>query len=293
MPIYGHDDIIAKASAGQKRRIPFSKTCTGTTFVANNWYHLWSVNGSYAGGSLYSGTALAFQRTTDTTTGALYTGGNVSPSTKHPIYSMVMQSANAIAALWVMDMVGYYPLTQSASVQTFANTNGPDRYTGNGEGGLKVVLVAGALGGATASNITQLTYVDQDGNTGHTIPTSPSVAVTVSAASPTTTLGSRCLTVTSYNGLFLPLATGDAGVRSLTNIQFSAANTGLEALLLVRPLFKIPIPGTVYAVAEKDFVCDLDSVPIIKDGACLTFFSLLTTTAGPNLTGEITFVYGA
>jgi len=284
-----YDDLISELTAGKSLPLPWQKNHT-TAPVAGNWYHLWPVGGQPTGGALYTGTALNFQRTINTTTGALYHGGNQSPDTKHlTIVQAVASAGSPPPILMLVDQVGYYPLTQSISSQTFVNTTAPDRYVGAGEGGLRVSLVNGALGGATASNITVLTYVDQDGNAGATMPTTPAVAVTISAALPTATLGSRVLTTVA--GPCLPLAAGDSGVRSLTNITFSAANTGLEALVLVRPLCYIPCPSA-NVPAERDLVMQLASLPRVFDAACPMWMVFFPAATAATLSGIATVAWG-
>ena len=284
------DDLTAEMSVAGKRLIcPFNKTAT-TGPVGANWYHLWTVGGMPAAGATYPGVALAFQQTTDTTVGALYTGGNKLPDYKDLIYMNGMaNSGSPPPTIWLVDQVGYYPLTQSAVAQVFDNTTPPNRYVTVGQGGLQMSLVGAAAGGATASNITTLTYVDQDGNPGATMPTSPAVAVTVSVAAPTSTLGSRVLT--TVGGPFLPLMAGDSGVQQLTNITFSAANTGLEAIVLVRPLAVLPLP-TALTYGERDLVNQIASLERVYDGACLMFMVYFATSTGTNIMGEVDVAWG-
>lgn len=290
MPFTSYDDLIGEMTAGKRLALPFCKPAT-TAPVANNWYHLWPVGGYPAAGT-YPGTALAFQRTTETTTGALYHGGNKSTDTKHLIYKMVMSNAAEPKILMLVDMVGYYaPFTQSTSSQNFDNTNAPNRYVGSGEGGLLPVMVnAGSTAmGATASNITVLTYVNQDGTTGRLMPTTPSVAVTVSTALHTTTLGARVITTVA--GPWIPLQAGDCGVRSLTNITFSAANTGTMAILLVRPLACIPFPAA-NVPTERDLVMQVANLERIYDGACLTWLVYVSAATAFTVVGQIDVAWG-
>ena len=283
-----YDDLISEITVGKRLVLPWAKNAT-TAPVAANWYHLWPVGGQPGAGPLYTGTALTHQRTTDLTTGALYHGGNKSTDTKHLIYMWGLASAGATPpVLMLVDMVGYYPLTQLATAQTFVNTTGPDRYVSAGESGLQAVLVAGALGGATASNITVLNYVDQDGNAG-AMPTTPAVAVTVSAALPTATLGSRV--ITTIAGPWIPLAAGDCGIRSLTNITFSAANTGLEAFLMVKPLATLPCT-TALIPSERDLAMQIANLERIYDGACLTWLVFFPVATGATITGEVDVAWG-
>ena len=284
------DDLTAEMSVAGKRLIcPYNKTAT-TAPVASVWYHMWPVGGMPGAGVTYTGAALDFARTVDTDPGSLYTGGNKSPDFKDLIYMNGMATAGAVPpTIWLVDQVGYYPLTQSAVSQVFTNGTPPNRYTTIGQGGLQVSLVAAAAGGATASNITILTYVDQDGNAGATMPTTPAVAVTVSTAAPTSTLGSRV--ITTVGGPFLPLMAGDSGVQQLTNITFSAANTGLEALVLLRPLAVLPCP-TALTYGERDLVNQISSLERVYDGGCLMFMVFFGSATGANILGEVDVAWG-
>ena len=73
----------------------------------------------------------------------------------------------------------------------------------------------------------------------------------------------------SYAG-FLPLQSGDKGVRSVQSITFSSAWGGLWALVLVKPLATITI-NEITAPSETNYVKDITSIPEIKNGAFLSF----------------------
>lgn len=285
MPFSSYDDLIANMTAGQRLQSFWQKNHTTAPGAAGIWNHMWPVGGTPPSGALYTGTALNFQQTTNATAGAFYMGANVSTMTKHLIYAWVMASAGApTPTIMVVDQVGYYPLTQSASQQNFVNTTPPNRYVSAGQSGLQVALVTGAGGGATASNISILNYVNQLGGAS-AMPTAAAVAVLVSSTLPTATLGARCLTTVGA-GPFIPLATGDTGVQSLTNITFSAANTGLEALVLCRPLCTIPC-GTIGVPTERDLVMQLANLEQVYDNACLSFFVYWPANTAATLTGEV------
>jgi hypothetical protein len=288
MGFTSYDDLIAEITAGKRLIVPWQKNAS-TAGVAGNWYHMWPVSGQPGAGS-YAGTSLQFVRTTDATTGAMYHGGNKAADTKHLIYMWGLASAGSPPPVFMLvDQVGYYPLTQSASQQVFDNTNGPDRYISGSQSGLQAVLVGTAGGGATASNINTLTYVNQAGATGHTMPTSPAVAVTVSAAAPTVNLGSRVLT--TMGGAFIPLQAGDCGINSLTNVTFSAANTGAEAFLMVRPLAILPCP-TANVPAERDLAMQIANLERVYDAACLTWLVYFPAATGATLVGEVDVAWG-
>jgi hypothetical protein len=289
MGFTSYDDLISEITAGKRLCLPYAKVAS-TAPVASNWYHMWPVGGYPGAGVAYTGTALLHQRTTDLTTGALYHGGNKSTDTKHLIYKLLMSSAAEPKLCMLVDMVGYYPCVQSASLQTFDNTNGPNRYVGAGEGGLQCILVNGGTTamGATASNLSALNYVDQDGNAG-AMPTTPTVPITVSTAIHTATLGARVITTVS--GPFLPLATGDCGIRSLTNFTCSAANTGSMAFCMVRPLATMSFGGASVPV-ERDLAMQLANLERVYDGACLTWFVYVSAATAFTMSGEVDVAWG-
>ena len=284
-----YDDLISEITAGKRLPLPWCKLAS-TAPVAATFYDLWPVGGMPGAGVYDVSVLLKFVQTTDVTTGALYHGGNKSPDTKHLAVMMALASAGSPAPiLFLVDRVGHYPLVQSASPQAFDNTNAPNRYVSVGQSGLQACLVGIAAGGSTASNITTLTYVNQAGATGHAMPTTSAVAVTVSCAAPTVNLGARVLTTVA--GPFLPLQAGDTGIQQLTNITFSAANTGNEAILLVRPLASIPLPGANIP-AERDLVMQIANLERIYDGACLDWLVYFPAATGATLLGQTDVVWG-
>lgn len=289
MTFASYDSLITSMTAGKRLVLPWTKNAT-TTPAAATWYSMWPVAGQ-PGAGVWNANDLTFHRTTDTTTGALYHGGNKSTDTKHLLYLMGLASAGSPPPLiMLVDMVGYYgPFAQVAGSQTLTNTNAPDRYTSAGQSGLQAVVVCTAVGGATASNITVLTYTDQDGNGASNIPTTTPVAVTVSAAAPTTTLGARV--VTTVAGPFLPLAAGDCGMQSIQNITFSAANTGNYAIHMVKPLAMLPL-ATANVPSERDLVMQIANLERVYDGACLTWLVYFPAATGSTLVGEIDVAWG-
>jgi hypothetical protein len=288
MAFTSYDDLISEMVAGKRLVLPWAKNPT-TACVATNWYSMWPVGGIPGSGALFTGTALDFSRTTDVTPGALYHGGNKSTDTKHLIYQWGLASAGTTPPVFMLiDLVGYYPLTPSGSLQEMTNGTGPDRYVSAGQSGLQAVLVNGAATGSTAAYIGSLNYVDQDGNAG-AMPTSPQVTVTVSAVLPTATLGARVLT--TVGGPFIPLAAGDCGMRSITDVTWSAGNTGLHAFLLVKPLAILPTPAALVP-AERDHVMQIANLERIYDGACLSWLVFFPTATGAALQGSIDVAWG-
>lgn len=287
-----YDDIIAELSAGKRFSEMWCKSLTGTP-VANNWYDLWPVGGNPQAGT-YPGAANTAVQWDDTATGAFLHGGNVSPDTKHVLTSY--GNANAATPTIVLyDRVLTYEASSISTVnQTMTNTLPAQRYVSAGQPGLKVMVTAQTLLGATASAYTQLQYTDQDGNTLQNMPVAFGVNVLVSAAAPTTTLGARVVSPSVGTGItfgpFMGLGTGDTGVRLIDNVTFSANNTGTLAYVLCQPLVYIPVQAAGQATL-MDNIQQLASLPRIYDGACLSFL-LHTPTATASIVPSGRFEMG-
>lgn len=133
--------------------------------------------------------------------------------------------------------------------------------------GVQAFLTASTAGTAGAGTF-QLTYVNGAGTAGQVTPSSPAL--------PTNTATSPLLTI-PYSGTgsgkfgpFFPLANGDTGIRSVTNIILAGAGvtTGVYNLVLCKPLLTLPLT-TVGVAAERELVSQLPSMPRVYDGACL------------------------
>jgi hypothetical protein len=91
--------------------------------------------------------------------------------------------------------------------------------------------------------------------------------------------------------LFLPLASGDTGIRSIVSIQNLAAHGGLGTLVLVKELAELSI-FEASVPFEVNFLTNHPAPPRIYDGAYLGFVGLPTSTiAGAIYTGRLTFVW--
>ena len=96
-------------------------------------------------------------------------------------------------------------------------------------------------------------------------------------------------------GPFMPLAAGDAGVRSVQTATISASYlSGVLNLVLCKPLLTLPIT-TLGVTAERDLVNQFASMPKVYDGACLAWLMLAganTPVASP-ISGHLEFGWGA
>lgn len=110
-------------------------------------------------------------------------------------------------------------------------------------------------------------YTNSAGTAGRAIPTSPALP----ALTPSAPVGiiDHSGTGAGKYGPFLPLASGDAGIRSVQSIQYSATRTsGVGNIVFCKPIVTLPLSVVGYA-SERDLLNQLPSLPQIQDGACL------------------------
>lgn len=289
MAIQSQDQLITALSAGQTWRVDWNKITGASAYTAGRWYDFSPLNGTPIANA-WTGTALNAQIPTDTTGFGLYHGGNVSASIKHVLNSgaVTAVATGVPGTLMLVDMCLYYPgiSMNSAVAQTLVNGSTLTRYTSGA--GLRAYLVITTASGATAHNVA-MSYTDQGNTAANTLPVT--VACTASAIAGHITHSG---TAANNYGPFLPLASGDTGIRSVQTVTISAASgSGVAALVLCKPLMTIPVT-TLGVYAERDLLNQLPSLPEVKDGACLTwlYFAGAATAANTNFFGHTQTVWG-
>lgn len=271
-----------------------------SAFATNNWLDLWNASGTNdPPAGTYTGTAFTARQFTDTTTGAIKHGGNVSPLQKHISYlSFEAMDASANNLVYILyDRVLTYELCTftAGTSQAMTNTLPALRYISAGQPGMQIVATCQAATGTTASNLTALSYTDNSGTSGNSIQTTSTLAIqtSVSAAGGSSSSALVCCpNFVSNNGLFLPLAPGDLGVQSIQSYTTSAANTGSLCYVLAYPLAYMVTPAT-QTLCEKDMLYNHMLPSRIYDGACLSFFVFCGPNSnGSTMTGRIETVWG-
>lgn len=278
-----YDALIAAAAAGDIRNGQFQKFAPVLTSPTGHAYSTWGVSGGFpvAGGV---GTALTARQVTGATTGALAIG---SASASETLYLTTVGALNNLTGLGnvcVVDrLLDYYIDTlTSTSAQSMTNTlTLPEPYLSNPTGVMMFLEVTANIGAGTP-NIT-ITYTNQAGTGGQ--------VATVNTMLTAPVLGRVVAPVT---GFFIPLASGDTGVKSVQSIQLSATWTsGTACLVLCKPMCYIPQATTAYV--ERDLVLQTPKMPALRDNSALQFLvSCNVTTAATNfIAGEVTAVSSA
>lgn len=276
-------DIISECAAGKGREFMFNKA--GTTGVVAVTNSLWRVGTQPAAGAAPSN-APGGDAPTDAMTGAFPfvnpTGGD-----EQRFVSAEVNASFAGNTLLLYDRIFQVNKTMN-STSTEAVTGVPTRYTSNtpgaadyAGGNFLFIEIQTALA-ATAHNWTVCTYVDQDGNTGATLPSVTGISSGII---------NRLDQPTSQ--WFCPLASGDTGIGSLTQMQCSAAVAlGSIAFVIGHPLAFLPM-----LVANMMAIVDGINSPFtfsrVFDDAALAFLEITKpATTATTYSGRITTVAG-
>lgn len=292
MTIQSHDQLINALSSGKSSRYDWNKITGAAAYAAGRWYEMMSLNGSPVG-TAFPGTALAWQGCDEATGDGVNAfgiphSGNQSPDVKHLLNMAAWATAatGVPSTLMLVDVQGYYPGINMNlnTLQTLTGT--PTLRYPNGNG-VRAFLAARATTGATAHNIS---YNYQ--NQADIARANPfTVAATPSAIVPHILHSG---TAANNFGPFLPLASGDFGIRRFNSIQLSAASgAGTAALVLARPLGILSL-GVSNLITEKDLLNQIPSLPRIPDGACLAWLlgAGAATAAATTFAGHTEFVWG-
>lgn len=275
-----YDEIVAALAAGRGQEADWSKQMP--TFAAGRAYSSWRRTGVPGAGSDPS--ALAARKVDRTVAGALGFAPPTGGRTLHLLRASGGSGTSGIVGtLFLVDRLLDYGGVQhnSNALQALTNAEVLSRYA-EGKGVRALLEVSTALG-ATAQNCT-LTYTNDQGvgsrSTG-------AMAIQASAVQDGLALNSQTA------GLYFPLQSGDAGMRSVEGVQFSAANSaGVSNLVLVKPLLYLPVLQQGVLV-ERDLVLQLSHLPKVEDEAALQWLFLAGgASTTPTLLGQVAAAEG-
>lgn len=284
---YNNYDDSTKDKALEQRWLTLFSKMNSTSLVVDDWYDAWGTDVNPAPGD-WSGAARTARQFTDTTTGAMYHGGAVSPKTKYVTRAGIMEPEDNSKIILLYDrVVSYDACTMTASSQAMTNTLAATRYISAGGPGLQLFVEADTVHNATGANLTAVSYTNQAGTAGQSIVTTPTLSKIVSIAAPTTLLGARCVFqipgVNSKNPLYVPVAAGDTGMRSIQSYTWSAAPTGTCSLVMQFPLLMFPMTGSNSGQPlDYDMLSGIEAIgKRIYDDACLSFLYNARNTGKP------------
>ena len=291
------DDLINQLTNNGKGDTVVTTKTLSSAGTAGAWTLL-AGHAGYPAAATFTGTDLTYVPTDDTwAEGTIYTGGDVSPATKHFLSGGAACVAAAGAPWYVMaiDLVGFVPLsgtnvsttgTKTVTMTALGSSGSKgDRYP-NGEG-LRLFVAADTAMGANAPTCI-INYLDTGGNAGAT------TTFTSTASMGIGQLLNTGAAANTYN-LFLPLAAGDTGVSDIVSLVWAgtAHASGACIIGLCKPLWMIPVPATgLYN--KVDFVNALPSMRKIPDGANIQFLLFQTgaTTSAGVINADFDYGYG-
>lgn len=198
-------------------------------------------------------------------------GGNVSALVKYLLNASIFSAAAtcAPAIFQLVDLLAFFPIcpVTVTGAQTMLGVQTLPRYA-DGKGVMAFLTAITVIGAGTPT--CQLNYTNPTPASGRLTPAAPSLPV-INTTAPIGQIVHSGTGVGKY-GPFIPLQAGDNGILSVETINFSATMvSGALALVLCKPI-GLPLPLTTLGVAaERDYFNQLPSMPIIYDGACLSW----------------------
>jgi hypothetical protein len=266
--VSGFDNVrslVAAMDAGQTWLSTFRKVPAATATITGQWFDYGYASGNpipnYYAASPLEATQLEADK------GIIVP--RLSGESKQYLHRLSVMSAGATSStqpLYLLDYLLYYPFVDMDAAgedQTMTQTAGLARYTDGIGVQMMVVAQSPTVGGGRFA----ITYTATD-DVQYT-----TESMFCGAAQPS---GAIVSAVTGTGGLipFVPLNAGVKGVKRVDSVNFSVANGGLCAVVLVRPLEvtqtleSVAVAGLGAAV-EKEAMRLRGGMVEIKDGAFL------------------------
>jgi len=276
--------VVDAELEGKVRNYIWRKTPSQTT-ITGLWFDT-SMSPGMPPPQYYIGGILTATQLKQSTDGGLYHGANVSPSEKY--LRRITTQASAVTALplntILCDYLLFYPFIDEGSLdqQNMVNVNTLPRYS-DGKG---VQVMAIQTNAGTGGQQFFFTYTNSDGVAGR-------VSQTVTMNTSTVVgnvIGSNRATINASNP-FIGLQLGDSGVRSIESVTMLGIDTGLFALVLVKPLVQTCF-REITVPYEKDFLIPTSDLIRIYDDAFLGFLCLpLGSLAATVLRGDLKVIW--
>lgn len=261
-------DVVDAENAGKTRFSEFVKTVTQTT-TAGVWYDLTGAGGNPRAKQWFDAAPLTAAQIKQSTDGGIFHGASVSPALKYlRMLRLACASATPLPMPVILcDALLYYPTIEDGTTdpQMMDNTLTLPRYT-DGEG---VQMMAVTISSRTGGRSFTASYTNSDGTAGRTTP----AVVQNAVGAPGTITTSATATADASGGPFIPLQSGDSGVRSVESVTMAGADTGFFALVLVKPIAQSVIRG-IDAPYEKDMLLMGSELERVQDDAYLTLLAM-------------------
>jgi len=277
-------EVVNAELDGKVRNYIWRKTPSQTT-ITGLWFDT-SMSPGMPAPQYYIGAITTATQLRQSTDGGLYHGPNVSPSEKY-LRSMTTM-ANAVTALpmntILCDYLMFYPFIDEGTTdaQTMTNVATLPRYT-DGKG---VQVMAIQTNAGTGGQQFFFTYTNSDGVAGRT-----SQIVTMNTSTVVGNVIGSNRAIQNASNPFIGLQSGDDGVRYIEQVQMLGVDTGLFALVLVKPLAQHCF-REVTVPYEKDYLVPTTDLVRIYDDAFLGMLCLpLGSLAATVLRGDLKVIW--
>jgi hypothetical protein len=205
--------------------------------------------------------------------------------TKYLYKALIIPPALLLNFLF-LDVVLFYPFIDGdGGYQDLTNSVPIPRYGGEG---CRIMAVSQGVG-VGAVNVV-VTYTNSDGVPGRQVTATLNLAANAGSLCSSTPPGQ------AYQyacGPFLPLATGDTGVRSIESVEPLVAGGGIHALVIVKPLGQTGGQEATVAPIEADFYRDNLVLQEFGADAYLSVLALASAGGTPaTINAEIQTIWG-
>jgi hypothetical protein len=278
--------LIAARTGGKSVTVPFSKTGVASN-ATNNSNDLWSCAGQPAAGSAGAAAPGGTATTNGTTGNWGFTNAVANANTSHFLGGWVLGTV-AANSLLIIDQLIRVAKTM-ASTTTEAVTGTFSRYQDTVAGS------ADYIGGnflfpsnpttvlaATAHNWTVCQYTNQAGSAGQSAPSATGVSACVVHGIDL---------AAGAGSWFMPLASGDVGVKALTQMQCSASvATGTIDFVVAHPIAMLPVWLANQACLTDALTTAIDQLEQVYDNACISAIEVSKpATTATSYSGKLTF----
>lgn len=282
-------DFILANEAGRDHYSFWRKTPSQAT-TSGIWFDM-SMSPGNPAPQYYAASPLVFQTLTKSSDGGINHGVNAPTNYYKFLKRFLIMSAAATGLpmpFILADYLGFYPFVDESinDEQTLTNSSSITRYTDGV--GVNIMAVSVAPASGTTSPTITCSYTNSDGTAGRT--TAPWLMNLATANGSILSSGTGA-TITASP--FLPLQSGDLGVRSIQSVTVTTGSeVGLFALVLVKPLLTSVLleqtaPTEVVPHAYQA------QMPRIYDDAFLNLITLPQgSLSGVAFHGEIETIFG-
>lgn len=217
--------------------------------------------------------------------GAGNRGMYVGPAGEKYLLTAMLQTRSAVVPAYalILDYLMFYPLVDldSVDVQTTTAAASLPRYAdGTGVQIMPVVTLPN-----TAATDCTVVYTNEKGVSGRV----STFELLIGATTGSIAASANLTGAAGSNSPFIPLASGDAGVRSIESVTIASGVGGFACFVLVKPIASVVIPE-LNTCSEISFLADRFSLPRVQSGAFLNFIIKTNASATSSWMGQFTFV---